>query len=321
VEWHEGSLRVSASAILKLPEAVLGLVDGDLATLGAPRPRIGLRNRSTTSIVPLPSAAEVTPTASGWRVTVSADADFGSGARGLPKGAHQVVLEAPGLPGNPLLALRRGGLHLPAVVGDLLVTARHEAKAGLHVDVGAAKQSLLRHLDPAGGRIEESMTGSALTIPTPEIHVWPPERRGEPVPGKVLLGGLPFPAELTLNPPMVHCLVSGMPGSVAIQTRFGTGAATQSGCELRVAPDGIYTVAPLSTAETSGVSTLVASGVVPAKKAPRKGTATAKPARSANTAKPAKPAPQPGALRVAWRRLPTPVKDRLRGPAKRLIGS
>lgn len=315
-EWHEGALRISGSATLQVPQSVVDLYAGGHADrLGAPRPRIGLRNRHTTGVVPLRTTVEVEAGPAGWTTSFLAQVDVAGWAESLQPAAYQVVLEAPGLPGNPLLPLRRDGLHLPAVLGDRLATVRHEAKAGLHLDLGATRQSLLRDLDPTGSRIQESMSGSALTIPAPPVHVWPPERLADPLRGQLVLGGLPFPAvlDLDLDPPTVHCLVSGMPGSVAIQTRFGPGKATQTGCELRVSPDGQYSVGPLSTAETSGVSTLVASGMIPKKGGGKPKAATGSAKSSA--------APQPGLLRVAWRRLPSPVQDRLRGPAKRLIGN
>lgn len=158
-----------------------------------------------------------------------------------------------------------------AVVGGVLVAAGTTGD-GFTLDLGAAQLPAIGELPAARASIVEAADGTLGTLPVPALHVDGDARIG----GQLLQAGFPLPAELvaTDGEARIECLLSGIPGSNPLLTRFGTSKASPTGLSLSIGAVGEMTIHP--------------TPVKPAKPAP-------KPAPKPTPKPAAKPAPTPSA--------------------------
>ncbi len=156
--------------------------------------------------------------ANGSVIELTGQVDVGTAALGaaLTNGEWIVAVETTG-PGQ-LFAAALPKVKLPAAIIDgrpVLVTVRAEH---FELQVGLVRRGFFR-AEPEEAEITESARGTVLSLPLRPLH----SADTSSVPGRLLIGKLPVPAELDLSGerPLLKACLSGLSGSYPLSVAFG----------------------------------------------------------------------------------------------------
>ena len=134
------------------------------------------------------------------------------------------------LPGGPVSG---------ATVDGLLVSVG-EADGVMLVDVGATKFSPVGRVSPGAVTVRETSRGSLMTMSLDLAAAGETRHRGI-----VRLGNFNLPGYLVSDGSgsRVECYLSGLPGDLAMSTRFGTARVESTGVTVKVSPIGHFSFA------------------------------------------------------------------------------
>ena len=158
------------------------------------------------------------PSARGTVTELTGEIDIGTAALGAAWATADWVVGVETTGPGELLAAELPKVNLPSSIVDsrpVLVTVRAER---LELQVGVVRRSYLRP-EPEDAEITESAGGTVLSLPLHPSH----SADTSSVPGRLLIGKLPVPAELDLSGdrPRLKACLSGLSGSYPLSVAFG----------------------------------------------------------------------------------------------------
>lgn len=159
----------------------------------------------------------------------------------------------------------------PGVIDGILVVPT-TVDAQFALDIGATRSGIASSLSPADVDIVESASGTLMTVRLDRVAVDGDSR----TPGSLHLDKFPLPAYLVAEEgsARIECFVSGLAGTSALSTRFGSGQPEPAGLSLLISPTGIMTVGPAPIKAASAVTTSAGAGP-PARQSARAAEASA----------------------------------------------
>ncbi len=155
-----------------------------------------------------------------WTITV-----------GVRAGAIGPYVCSPLPPGSLVSGVIDGILVVPTTAG-----------AQFALDVGATRSGVVPRPSAADVDIAESARGTLMTVRLGSVAVAGDAR----IPGSLHLDKLQLPAYLVAEDgrARIECFVSGLAGTAALSTQFGSGQPKATGLNLLISPTGIMTVVP-----------------------------------------------------------------------------
>jgi hypothetical protein len=228
--------------------------------------------------------------------SVSARVDPATIAAGTPlqRGSWHILVRVRGSGADAPATAAVPYVNVGSALIDGLAIASFQQNGQLRLNVGATKHGIFGRPQPSDTSLSETAAGSLLTIRLPDLAVSGESRTS----GHLYLGKFPLPATLCANDgaARIECYVSGLAGSSSLSARFPPAAQQPLGLRLRIGPVGDINIdvdRPKSPAKKKSAGT----GKQPANKP------AAQPSASENLQ---------GLLRPAFRRLPAPVRRRVR---------
>jgi hypothetical protein len=180
----------------------------------------------------------------GTRFRASGALDVRTAAFGqpLPNGSWQLRA---GLHGSSSGWARRTAVtatSVPPGIVDGVLVVPVAVDGALTLDVGARRNSPVGRLDASDVSIVDSAKGTEFNAWLPTVAVAGESR----TPGFVVLDSLKVPGMLIAEAgrARVQTWVSGLAGTVSIQTEFGAAAAAPTGLSLEITPIGTMSVVP-----------------------------------------------------------------------------
>lgn len=209
-------------------------------------PWVILRETASGAEHLLPTVLEPVPGAPG-RVTAQVELGGSDPASGLPAGTWEVGV-CPDADAAHAVALPRVPLQPAVVHGRAVATSRRDAV--LTLQVGRVR-ALLSRTRVTGTHLEETHRGSLLRVALSGLHM----AGAEPLPGRLVIGGLPVPALIRHDDtgPHLEAWVSGLAGTYELEAAFAATRARPLGLALVVEGDGtMRVVAPAESAPRKG---------------------------------------------------------------------
>jgi hypothetical protein len=132
---------------------------------------------------------------------------------------------------------------------DGILAAATTVEAQFALDVGATRSGIVPRVSPADVDIAESARGTLMTVRLGCLAVEGDSR----IAGSLFMDKFSLPAYLVAEAGQarIECFLSGLAGTSALSTQFGSGAPQGMGLNLVISPTGIMTVAPASDQATN----------------------------------------------------------------------
>lgn len=230
IRWREGTLQVDVG--VRLPEdaapdarAWLVLTRGlaEIALPATTAPGEGNRPRLAASAVLDPESAE--------------------GGHPLEDGPWKLLLRLAWPSREVTLPLTAGGTSSAVVAGRPHVV--RVAGAGVQLDAGATRSSVIGPVAEPAVTVVESVRGTLVTFDHPDVHV-----HGDAVlDARLLLGGFGLPARLVCRNgrARLEAYASSLAGTSAVSVVAGGGKPVPTGLRLRVSGTGAMTFRRMPT--------------------------------------------------------------------------
>jgi hypothetical protein len=148
----------------------------------------------------------------------------------------------------------------PGIIDGILVVPTRLGDA-FAVDVGANRASVITELLASDIVIEETVAGTLMTAMLSGLCVEGASR----TPGFLWLDNLRLRAVLVVDggQAKVTCVLSGLAGTSALSTQFGSSKPVATGLGLEISPVGHMSVVPTPRPSTAAASSEARAGVVP----------------------------------------------------------
>ena len=208
----------------------------------------GLRHKSTGLEYWLPSS---TASCADGKFSGTTEIDVRTAALGAPLGEGAWLVSVgvrEGAMGRYIRSPLPPSSAAAGVIDGILVAAT-TVDAQFALDVGATRSGVIPRLSPTDVDIAESARGTLMTARLGRLAVEGDSR----IAGSLFMDQFSLPASLVAEDGQarIECFLSGLAGTSALSTRFGSARPEETGLSLVISPTGIMTVVPASDQATN----------------------------------------------------------------------
>ena len=263
VRWAQGRLEVEAqlggSAGPAAPRAwLVAAAAGGLAEVAVPA--------EVEAVEPVdPDANGGTPVDEGrWRLRARLDPATADAGTALVDGVWNLRLRLAGADGEATSVLPP--VRVPNAVLDGRPITVPAPEAGLQLDLGATRGSVVNRVAPEQASVTESRAGSLLTLDYPDLHVHGDSR----LPASLRLDTFGLVARFVAEDgrARLECFVTGLAGTSAISVLVGSGRPTATGLNLDIDGTGRMSLRPTPKPEPKPAATPAPAAARPAANPP-----------------------------------------------------